>query len=96
MHGLIGYYNFLLNVSTFTGFAIAGFSFLLGLAYLIMKLRGFPFPLSNPTIVILILFLGGIQLISVGILGQYVGRTYEEVKRRPKFILDRAIGFDNN
>lgn len=96
MHGLIGYSNFLLNVSTFTGFAIAGFSFMLGLAYLIMKLRGFPFPLSNPTIVILILFLGGIQLISVGILGQYIGRIYEEVKRRPKFVLDRAIGFDNN
>ena len=69
---------------------------MLGLAYLIMKLRGFPFPLSNPTIVILILFLGGIQLISVGILGQYIGRIYEEVKRRPKFILDRAIGFDND
>jgi dolichol-phosphate mannosyltransferase len=59
-----------------------------------MKLTGTPFPLGNPTIVILILFLGGIQLISTGILGEYIGRIYEEVKQRPKFIVDQAIGFD--
>jgi len=69
---------------------------MLGLAYLIMKLHDFPFPLSNPKIIILILFLSGIQLISMGILEQYISRIYEEVKRRPKFILDRAIGFDND
>jgi dolichol-phosphate mannosyltransferase len=41
----------------------------------------------------LISFLGGIQLISVGILGEYIGRIYEEVRSRPKFIVDRAVGF---
>jgi hypothetical protein len=51
--------------------------------------------MGNPTIVILMLFLGGIQLISVGILGAYIARIYEEVKRRPKFIVDRAVGFDS-
>jgi dolichol-phosphate mannosyltransferase len=56
-------------------------------------LCGFPFPLGNPTMVILILFMGGIQLISVGILGEYIGRIYEEVRARPKFIVDRAEGF---
>ena len=60
-----------------------------------MKLAGVRFPLGNPTIVILVLFLGGIQLISTGILGEYIGRIYEEVKRRPKFIVDRAVGFDS-
>jgi dolichol-phosphate mannosyltransferase len=48
---------------------------------------------GNPTLVILICFLGGIQLISVGILGEYIGRIYEEVRARPKFIVDRAEGF---
>jgi dolichol-phosphate mannosyltransferase len=57
-----------------------------------MKLQGFPFPLGNPTTVILVLFLGGIQLISVGILGEYIGRIYEEVRQRPKFIVDHAAG----
>jgi dolichol-phosphate mannosyltransferase len=75
------------------GFAIAGASFLIGLAYLVMKLAGFPFPIGNPTIVILVLFLGGIQLIGIGILGEYIGRIYEEVRGRPKFIVDRAEGF---
>ena len=76
------------------GFAIAACSFLLGVVYGVMKVFGFPFPLGNPTIVILMLLLGGIQLISVGILGSYVARIYDEVKRRPKFIVDRAVGFD--
>jgi Na+/H+ antiporter NhaC len=58
-----------------------------------MKLCGFPFPVGNPTLVILILFMGGIQLISVGILGEYIGRIYEEVRARPRFIVDRAEGF---
>jgi hypothetical protein len=59
----------------------------------VMKLCGFPFPVGNPTLVILILFMGGIQLISVGILGEYIGRIYEEVRARPRFIVDRAEGF---
>jgi dolichol-phosphate mannosyltransferase len=63
------------------------------MTYLVMKLAGFPFPMGNPTMVILILFMGGIQLISVGILGEYIGRIYEEVRSRPKFIVDRAEGF---
>jgi dolichol-phosphate mannosyltransferase len=48
----------------------------------------------NPTLVSLSSFLGGIQLISVGILGEYIGRIYEEVRSRPKFIVDRAEGFN--
>jgi hypothetical protein len=43
--------------------------------------------------VILMLFLGGLQLVGMGLLGAYVGRTYEETKRRPKFIVDQALGF---
>jgi glycosyltransferase involved in cell wall biosynthesis len=46
------------------------------------------------TLLCVVVFLGGIQLISVGILGQYIGRIYDEVKRRPKFIVDRAVGLE--
>jgi dolichol-phosphate mannosyltransferase len=93
-NGIVCFSRSLLTLSSMAGFAIAGGSFLLGALYAVMKVLGFPFPLGNPTIVILMLFLGGIQLISVGILGAYIARIYEEVKRRPKFIVDRAIGWE--
>jgi dolichol-phosphate mannosyltransferase len=92
-NGIFCFSTYALTLSTMAGFAIATCSFLIALAYLIMKLAGFPFPLGNPTIVIVMLFMGGIQLISVGILGEYIGRIYEEVRARPKFIVDRAEGF---
>ena len=93
-NGIICFSRSLLTLSSMAGFIIAGGSFFLAVIYALMKVFGFPFPLGNPTIVILMLFLGGIQLISVGILGAYIARIYEEVKRRPKFIVDRAVGFE--
>ena len=92
-NGIFCFSTYALTLSTQLGFLIAGGSFLIALAYLVMKLCGFPFPVGNPTLVILILFMGGIQLISVGILGEYIGRIYEEVRARPKYIVDRAEGF---
>jgi glycosyltransferase involved in cell wall biosynthesis len=93
-NGIFCFSTYALSLCTQMGFVIAGLSFLMAAIYCCMKLTGTPFPLGNPTIVILILFLGGIQLISTGILGEYIGRIYEEVKQRPKFIVDQAIGFD--
>ncbi len=94
LNGLVCFSTSLLSLSSALGFVTAGASFLLAVVYLFMKLLGFPFPLGNPTIVILVLFLGGVQLISVGILGEYIGRIYEEVRQRPRFIIDKAVGFD--
>ncbi len=94
-NGIFCFSTYALSLCTQMGFIIAGLSFFVAAVYFCMKLAGAPFPLGNPTIVILILFLGGIQLISTGILGEYIGRIYEEVKQRPKFIVDRAIGFDS-
>jgi dolichol-phosphate mannosyltransferase len=42
---------------------------------------------------IAVLFIGGVQLISIGILGAYVGRIYNEIKRRPLYVVDERIGF---
>jgi dolichol-phosphate mannosyltransferase len=95
-NGIFCFSTYALTLSTQLGFLIAIGSFLIALSYLGMKLCGFPFPLGNPTVVILVLFMGGIQLISVGILGEYIGRIYEEVRQRPKFIVDQAAGFASN
>ena len=95
LNGVVCFSNYLLTFTSQIGFLIAGLSFLIGAGYALLKVFGFPFPLGNPTIVVLILFMGGIQLISVGILGEYIARIYEEVKGRPKFIVDRAYGFED-
>ena len=93
-NGIFCFSTFALTLSTQLGFLLAFGSIFIALVYLVMKLAGFPFPLGNPTIVILVLLMGGVQLISVGILGEYIGRIYEEVRARPKFIVDRAEGFE--
>jgi len=93
LNGIVCFSSYPLTLCAQTGFLIAGGSFVAGLLYAFLKVCGFPFPLGNPTIVILILFMGGIQLTSVGILGEYVARIYDEVKRRPKYIIDQAHGF---
>lgn len=93
-NGIFCFSNYMLTLCTKMGFTVAAFSFLIGLLYVILKLNGVPFPIGNPTIVVLVLFLSGIQLISVGILGEYIARIYDEVRERPKFIVDRSAGFD--
>ena len=92
-NGIFCFSTYALTLSTMLGFAIAGCSFLLMAVYLFYKLMGWQILWGNPTLVILVTFLGGVQLISVGILGEYIGRIYEEVRSRPKFIVDRAEGF---
>ena len=93
-NGIFCFSTYALTLSSMAGFIIAAGSFLLALTYLILKFAGLPFPIGNPTIVIIVLFMGGVQLISVGILGEYIGRIYEEVLTRPKFIVDTSVGFE--
>jgi glycosyltransferase involved in cell wall biosynthesis len=93
LNGIFCFSSYPLTLSSMLGFGVATFAFLMAVIYLVMKLVGFPFPIGNPTIVILMLFLGGVQLITIGILGEYLSRIYDEVRRRPKFIIDEALGF---
>jgi hypothetical protein len=67
---------------------------LYGFVLLVCRLLGvglFGIPVVNgyTSTIVCILFLGGIQLVSVGILGEYIGRIYDEVKRRPLFLIRR-------
>jgi polyisoprenyl-phosphate glycosyltransferase len=49
------------------------------------------YPGGVPTLTILVLFLGGVQLAGLGVLGEYVGRVYDEVRRRPLYIIESAV-----
>jgi dolichol-phosphate mannosyltransferase len=95
-NGIFCFSTYALTLASTIGFLVAGTSLLIGLAYAVLKVCGFPFPLGNPTIVILVLLLGGIQLIGIGILGEYIARIYDEVRARPKYIIDQAYGFKKN
>jgi dolichol-phosphate mannosyltransferase len=46
------------------------------------------------SVVVLILIFGGVQLLSLGIVSEYVGRTYEEAKRRPRYVIESRIGIE--
>ena len=51
---------------------------------------------GQATTLVMVLFLGGVQLISLGIIGEYLGRIYDEVKGRPMYIVNEAVGFEDN
>jgi dolichol-phosphate mannosyltransferase len=80
-----------LQIMSIVGFLTAGFSFLVGAYYVLGKLFGVPYSAGLPTTVLVVTFFAGVQLLSLGLIGEYVGRIYDEVKRRPKFIIDRQI-----
>jgi polyisoprenyl-phosphate glycosyltransferase len=94
LNGLIGFSRYPLQVSSLLGIALAGFAFLLAVVYLGLKLGGVDFPIGNPTIVIVVSFFSGLQLLSLGVMGEYVGRIYEEIRDRPKYIVESRHGWE--
>ena len=93
-NGIVGFSTALLNMATLLGLVSAVLAVLTAIGYLIATLAGAPFPIGNPTIVILLLLLGGMILVSLGILGLYVGRIYDEVKRRPRYLVRGTVNLE--
>lgn len=94
LDGITGSSTLPLRVWTYLGGGIAFISFVIALFFLIKTiLWGDPVQ-GFPTLVILILFFGGIQLIALGIMGEYIGRIMIEVKNRPLYIVDELINID--
>jgi polyisoprenyl-phosphate glycosyltransferase len=95
LNGVLGFSLYPLHVISLLGIAFSGLAFLLAVVYIILKFSGFGFPVGNPTIVIVVAFFSGIQLFSLGVMGEYVGRIYDEVRRRPKYIVESRHGFED-
>jgi dolichol-phosphate mannosyltransferase len=91
LNGLISFGSRPLQLMSIVGILMAGLSFLLGAYYVLGKLFGVPYNPGLPTTVLVVTFFAGVQLLSLGLIGEYVGRIYDEVKRRPKFIIDREV-----
>ncbi len=83
---------FPLQVATYLGFISAGLSILAIPVVIAMRLAGSQAFFGQATTLIAVLFLGGVQLISLGILGEYIGRLYDEAKGRPLYIVTEAPG----
>ena len=90
VNAITGFSYFPLQVATFFGFVSAGISILAIPVVAILRLAGSHFFEGQTTTLISVLFLGGVQLISLGILGEYVGRLYDEAKGRPLYIVREA------
>ncbi|EJG2209543.1 TPA: glycosyltransferase family 2 protein [Proteus mirabilis] len=89
LEGITSFSTFPLRMWTYIGLFVGAISFVYGGWMIIDKLIwGNPVP-GYPSLLVSILFLGGIQLIGIGVLGEYIGRIYVESKKRPKYLLKR-------
>lgn len=93
LNGLISFSARPLFLMSISGFVLAVFSFLLGAWYVLQKLIGIDLTPGLSTTVLVVTFFAGVQLLGLGLIGEYVGRIYDEVKRRPMYIVDRKVNF---
>lgn len=87
INAVTGFSYFPLQLATYFGFICAGLSAVAIPLVVLIRLSGRSALLGQATTLIAVLFLGGVQLISLGILGEYVGRLYDEAKGRPLYVL---------
>lgn len=95
LNAIAGFSYFPLRLATYLGFLMAGLSALAILVVIVVRLLGPATPLlGQATTLVAVLFLGGVQLISLGIIGEYLGRIYDEVKGRPLYLVQQRWGLE--
>jgi len=95
LDGIFSFSYLPLRVLTYAGIFVAFMGFSAAVFYAVRRILNVETaPTGYTTLVTVVLFLGGVQLIGIGILGEYLGRIYDEVKQRPNFIVRRRIGLD--
>jgi len=91
LDGLISFSHFPLRLATVLGFGVSTVSLLAAAYYLIKKLMLGLGPPGFATQVVLISFLGGVQLITIGVIGEYIGHVLDEVKHRPTYVVQKVM-----
>ncbi len=94
LNGLISFSSRPLFTMSLGGFILAGLSFFLGIVYVGQRVFGVKLTPGLSTTVLLITFFAGLQLLALGLIGEYIGRIYDEVKQRPLYIIDRKVNFE--
>ena len=92
MDGVVGFSRVPLRMALNAGLAAAALAVLGGLAALLLRLLGVYVVPGWASVIFVVCFLGGVQLAVLGVMGEYIGRTYEEVIRRPLYIVDALHG----
>jgi glycosyltransferase involved in cell wall biosynthesis len=93
--GIVSFSNAPLRLALGLGFLVSAASFVYAFVAILLKVTGaFTVP-GWTTIILATTFLGGVQLIVLGVVGEYVGRTYIETKRRPLYIVNRSAGLED-
>jgi dolichol-phosphate mannosyltransferase len=92
--GIVSFSAYPLRLALNLGFVVSAFSFLLGVVFLLSKLAGFYSVPGLASIAVFVAFLGGIQLLLIGIMGEYVARIHDEVKGRPLYLVRDAQGLE--
>ena len=93
-NGIFGFSSKPLFLMSLIGFVFAFISFFIGIYYVYQKITN---PFITPGLsstILMITFFSGIQLLGLGLLGEYIGRIYDEVKNRPNFIINKKINFE--
>jgi dolichol-phosphate mannosyltransferase len=91
INAVTGFSYFPLQMATYFGFVSAGIAALAIPVVVVLRVIGSPFFTGQASTLIAVLFLGGVQLISLGVLGEYLGRIYDEAKGRPLYILSEPL-----
>ncbi len=95
LDGVFSFSHLPLRLLTYFGLFVAGMGFAAAVFYAVRRILGIETaPTGYTTLVTLLLFIGGVQLIGIGVLGEYLGRVYDEVKQRPNFIVRKRTGLD--
>jgi polyisoprenyl-phosphate glycosyltransferase len=92
--GIVSFSAYPLRLALNLGFIVSALSFLLGVVFLVSKFAGFYSVPGIASIAVFVAFMGGIQLLLIGIMGEYVARIHDEVKGRPLYLVSEAQGLE--
>ena len=93
LNGVVGFSKAPLRLAAYLGLSVAVISFAMALFFVIQHARGADLIRGWTSTVVTVTFLGGVQLIAVGIVGEYLSRIYDEVRQRPMFVVQEMNGF---
>ncbi len=93
VHGILSLSKAPLRLAMYVGFTTSAISFILLVAFIVERVFGSTHLARGwASTIVVILFLGGVQLIYLGVIGEFIGRIYDEVKQRPLYVVSRSTG----